>query len=258
MIADVKWAVRHSDLVVEVVDSREPDLTRSKYFEGLARKLGKKLMIVINKGDLVPIDVLKGWKAFLEREEGIPTVYIAATKHLGTKELRDRMKEVLRGSGVVAFIGYPKTGKSSIINALKGRHSASTSSHPFSHGYTRGVSLFRIDNKLVAWDTPGVIPPDGNPLEKAIRGANPDLMEDPVKIAIALAERVTKYNPKAIKEAYGIDYTDFLDFLQKLAVKRGWFYKRDREPNIDEAAKAFIRDYHDGKIIYYVPPPRLE
>ncbi len=258
MLSDVKWAIRHSDLVVEVVDSREPDLTRSKYFENLVRKLNKKLMIVINKGDLVPLEVLKSWKRYLEDKEGIPTVYIAATKHLGTKELRDRMKELLRGSGVVAFIGYPKTGKSSIINALKGRHSASTSSHPFAHGYTRGVSFFRIDNKLMAWDTPGVIPPDGNELERAIRGANPDLMEDPVKVAVKLAERVTKYNPNAIREAYGIEYKDFLDFLEKLAIKRGWFYKSDREPNIDEAAKAFIRDYHDGKIIYYVPPPLLE
>ncbi len=257
MLRDLIRAIRKSDLVVEVLDSREPDLTRSKYIERKAREMGKKLMIVINKGDLVPIEVLKGWKRYFEEVEGIPTVYIAATLHKGTKELRDRMKEVLRGGGVVSFMGYPKTGKSSIINALKGRHSASTSAHPFAHGYTRAVQLFRIDSKLLAWDTPGVIPPDGNELERVIRGSNVDELEDPVRVAVKLIQRVEGFNPNAFREAYGVEYSDPYDLLSKIALKRGWIYKSDREPNIDEAAKALIRDYHDGKIKYYVPPPEL-
>ncbi|MCQ4342953.1 MAG: GTPase [Sulfolobaceae archaeon] len=257
MLGDVFRAIARADLVVEVLDSREPDLTRSRYVEGKVVKMGKKLLIAINKGDLVPLDVLKGWKNYFESFEGIPAVYLAANQHAGTKVLRDRMKEILMGSGIVCFVGYPKTGKSSIINALKGRHSASTSSYPFSYGYTRGVQLFRIDNKLMALDTPGVIPPDGSELEKAIRGANVDELENPVKVAIELIKRVETFNPSAFKEAYGLNYSNPFELLEKLALKRGWVYKSDKEPNVDEAAKALIRNYHDGKIRYYVPPPKV-
>jgi len=96
MLGDVFRAIARADLVVEVLDSREPDLTRSRYVEEKVVKMGKKLLIAINKGDLVPLDVLKGWKNYFESFEGIPAVYLAANQHAGTKVLRDRMKEYQR------------------------------------------------------------------------------------------------------------------------------------------------------------------
>ncbi|BFH74474.1 50S ribosome-binding GTPase [Sulfurisphaera javensis] len=254
MIREVLRFIIKSNLVIEVIDAREPDLTRSKMIEKFALNRNKKVLIVLNKADLVPRDILEGWKKIFERE-GFPTVYISATMHLGTKILRDKIKEVLRGNeGTVIFVGYPKTGKSSIINALKGSHSASTSKIPMAHGYTKAIQKFKIDSKIYAWDSPGIIPPDGNELEKVIRGVNVDKLEDSVKAAIMLFERIRKYNPNAISETYGIEFNTPYEFFEKLALRRGWIYKSTKEPNIDEAAKAFIRDYHKGKIIYYVPP----
>jgi len=57
MLGDVFRAIARADLVVEVLDSREPDLTRSRYVEEKVVKMGKKLLIAINKGDLVPLEV---------------------------------------------------------------------------------------------------------------------------------------------------------------------------------------------------------
>ena len=254
MISQILSLIRKSDIMIEVIDSREPDLTRSKKLEEYAMQHGRKVLIVINKADLVPKEILEGWKRKFEYE-GREAIYISATKHLGTKILRDKIKEMLKGKeGVVVFVGYPKTGKSSIINALKGKHSASTSKIPMSYGYTRAVQKFKIDSKIYAWDSPGIIPPDGNELEKVIRGINVDKLEDPVRAATLLLERVIKYNPNAINEAYNITFNSPEEFFEKLALKRGWILKSTKEPNIEEAAKAFIRDYHKGKIIYYVPP----
>ena len=259
MIGNVISLINKSDVVVEVVDSREPDLTRSKRIENITLKKGKKLLIVLNKGDLIPREVLQKWKEYIEEKDKIPTVYISATSHLGTKVLRDKIKELLgkKEKGIAVLVGYPKTGKSSIINALKGRHSATTSKFPMSYGYTRSVQLFRVDSRLYIWDTPGIIPPDGNEFERVIRGISVDKLEDPVKAAKLLFDRVQGFNPNAIRDAYKIEFSDFYDFLNKLALKRGWIYKTTKEPNIDEAAKAFIRDYHDGKIIYYSYPPEV-
>ncbi|AAY80876.1 GTPase [Sulfolobus acidocaldarius] len=257
MIKQILAYIRKSDLVVEVLDAREPDLTRSKRLENYVMENQKKLLIVLNKGDLIPVEVLEKWKKFIEENEGIPTIYISATRHLGTKVLREKIKELIEGEGKIIFIGYPKTGKSSIINALKGRHSATTSKHPMSYGYTRSIQLFRIDNRIFAWDTPGIIPPDGNELERIIRGANVDKLEDPVRGAKLLIERIEGIDKSVLRNTYKIDYSNYLDFLEKLALKRGWILKTSHEPNIDEAAKAFIRDYHEGKIIYYLLPENV-
>ncbi|BFI73996.1 GTPase [Sulfurisphaera ohwakuensis] len=254
MIREVLRFINKSDLVIEVIDAREPDLTRSKKLEEYALNREKKILIVLNKADLIPREILEGWKKIFENE-GKNAIYISATMHLGTKILRDKIKELLRGKeGTVIFVGYPKTGKSSIINALKGKHSASTSKIPMAYGYTKTIQKFKIDSKIYAWDSPGIIPPDGNELEKVIRGISVEKLEDPVKAGEMLLLRIIKYNPNAIKETYNITFNSPYEFFEKLALKRGWLYKSTKEPNIEEAAKAFIRDYHKGKIIYYVPP----
>jgi len=254
MINQILSLIRKSDIMIEVIDSREPDLTRSKKLEEYAMKHGKQVLMVLNKADLIPREILAEWKKVFE-SEGRETIYISATKHLGTKILRDKIKEMLRGNeGVVIFVGYPKTGKSSIINALKGSHSATTSKIPMGYGYTKTIQKFKIDSKIYAWDSPGIIPPDGNELERIIRGTNVDKLDDPLRAGELLLERIIKYNPNAISEVYNITFTSPSDFFEKLALKRGWILKSTKEPNVEEAAKAFIRDYHKGKIIYYVPP----
>lgn len=79
---------------------------------------------------------------------------------------------------IVAVIGYPKTGKSTIINALKDGGSASTSSIPRSPGYTKSFSMYCISENLRLIDTPGTIPIEGDELKKTIRGYLPEKLRD--------------------------------------------------------------------------------
>ncbi|RLF04457.1 MAG: GTP-binding protein [Thermoprotei archaeon] len=255
-----KWSqlariINRADVVLEVVDARNPMATRSSRLEQMVKKKGKQLLIVLNKGDLVPIEILKAWTRYF-KSQGIPAVYMAASKHMGTRELRKAITSLINKRPIiVAVIGYPKTGKSTIINALKGRSSASTSSIPGSPGYTKSFSMYRISENLRLIDTPGTIPIEGDELEKAIRGCPPEKLEDPVKLAAMLIERALQANPNAIEETYGIPDKDPYTILQKIALKRGWIYKTTKEPIIDEAAKAVIRDYHEGKLNFYITPP---
>ncbi|AWR97597.1 GTPase RsgA [Acidianus sulfidivorans JP7] len=255
MLTDVLKVIKKSDVVLEVLDSREPDLTRSPKIENYVKKLNKGLILVLNKGDLVPRDVVEKWTKYFIKQD-LTTVYISATNHMGTRILRHYIREKLKGNeGVVCFVGYPKTGKSSIINALKGKHSATTSAHPMSYGYTKTIQKFRIDTKIYAWDTPGVIPPDGSELERIIRGYPVEKLDDPVRAALILISRIIQFDKNSLISAYKTDFTDGIDLLKKIAIKRGWFYKKDKEPLIEEAARQLIRDYHDGKITYFTLPP---
>lgn len=127
---ELRNIVKKADIVLEVVDARIPEITRSRRLESLAEREGKEILLVINKADLVPKEVVEKWKKTFEKQ-GYPTVYISAKKRLGTRILRVKIKELVERKHIVAtVVGYPKVGKSSIINVLKGKHSASTSPIP--------------------------------------------------------------------------------------------------------------------------------
>lgn len=246
--------MRRADVIVEVIDVRTPLTTRSRRLERLSETLGKPVILALNKADLVPREVAEEWTKIF-RSEGYDAVYLAAREHKGTRILRGKINKAIKvRPAVAAVVGYPKTGKSSVINALRGRSGASTSPIPGSPGYTKRAGIYRAPGNIYFLDTPGVIPPDGTPLEKALRGAPPEKLKDPVKPAVELIRMIRKYQPWALRDAYGFDVEDPYDFLAELASKRGWFYKSDKEPLIEQAAIAVITDYHKGKIRFYIPP----
>ncbi len=248
----VRRVLEDSDLVIEVADAREPIETRNKRVEELAAKLGKPLILVLNKCDLVPMEVLERWKEFLERE--VPTVFISAKFRLGTRKLIIYIKRYAPRLPVrVAVVGYPNVGKSTIINYLKGKHVASTSPVP---GWTKGEQLVRAKSWLYVVDTPGVIPIEEVKDEALliVKGAvDPARLQEPVYPAVRLIERILRYNPSAFLERYGIEEKEPLRVLEEIARKRGLLLKGGKL-NIEAAARAVIVDWIEGKLTYYRLP----
>ncbi len=246
------------DVALELVDIRDPISTRSRRLEKLAERSGVPLIIVLNKADLVPLSVSKEWKRYFE-DEGYPAVFISAQKRMGTLVLRRVLKRVVKNKSplTAGIFGIPKVGKSTLINTLKGRHSASTSPYPGSPGYTKRARTFRIGEGVYLIDTPGLVPPEGGGIESKIREKPVDSLENPVAIAVELIRKILKYSPNAFKEAYGISSTNPDTILRELALMRGWVYRKDKEPIIQESAKAIIRDYLNGRIPFYITPQQL-
>jgi len=254
----IRELVLTSDIVLEVVDIRDPINTRSTKLEGIVSELNKSLIVVINKSDLVPRNVAESWKKYFN-ELGLNAVYISARDRLGTRVLRSEINKLKLSKKplVIAVVGYPKVGKSTLINTLKGRHSASTSTTPGSPGYTKKSRLYRISGGIYLIDTPGLVPPEGDDVELVIRAKPLDEIENVVNVATRLISKILKYNKTAFKDAYDITDVDPYKILEVLALKRGWISKRDREPLIHEAAKTVVRDYLDGKIVFYYTPDMI-
>ncbi|MDK2372369.1 MAG: 50S ribosome-binding GTPase [Candidatus Korarchaeota archaeon] len=253
---EIAKAMDRVNVVLEVVDSRDPWTTRSRKLEEMAKRRGRKILVAINKSDLVPREILDQWVGIFE-EDGLKATYLSARERLGTMRLRRFIKrEAPELPAKVLIAGFPKVGKSSIINVLKGRSSASTSPVPGNPGYTRHFQLYRIDRNLYILDSPGILPVEGGPLEMAIRGYPPEELKNPVEVAVSLLERALRSNPGIVKRIYGIEGTDPIEILERLAEKRGWRFK-DGEPNVEEAARQVIRDYHRYKLIFYVTPKDL-
>ncbi|ABL88222.1 small GTP-binding protein [Pyrobaculum islandicum DSM 4184] len=249
----VRRVIEDGDVVLEVVDARDPGATRVEDVEKLADKLGKRLLIVLNKADLVERDVLEKWRSYF-KSLGRAVVYISAKYRLGTRKLIVAIRSLApRIPVTVVVVGYPNVGKSTIINYLKGRYVAPTSPKP---GWTRGEQLVRAKSWLLVLDTPGVVKTmsTGDLALDVIKGlVDPGAIDDPVPYAYALLRRVLSYNPKALVEAYGID-CDLENALEEIGRVKKRLLKGGKV-NIDEAARIVLKDWIVGKLRYSTMPP---
>jgi len=60
-IKELKKVVEAADVIIEVLDARDPEGCRSSDLESQVLKQGKKLMLIVNKMDLVPPMNAKAW-----------------------------------------------------------------------------------------------------------------------------------------------------------------------------------------------------
>lgn len=242
--------IKEAEIVLEVLDPRDPQAFRIPSVEKRLVDMGKKVILVINKSDLVPRSVLEKWRKFLSRE--YPTIYVSARNRLGTGNLRRLiLKLAPKNADIikVAVIGYPNVGKSSIINVLKGSHSAPTGAKP---GVTRHVQILRR-GRLKILDTPGVFPIEDE-TSLVYKGAlRIDKLSDPIKHCVELIEYLLKIDKNVLVRTYNIDEKDPLSILRELAIIRNKL-KKGGEPDIEAAARIILKDWQDGKIVIWREP----
>ncbi|MFW9994617.1 MAG: GTPase [Candidatus Odinarchaeota archaeon] len=245
-----------TDITVEVLDARFPDLSRCRNIEKFVRSKNKPLLFCMNKCDLVPQEILEQWKKILSSEA--ITVYVSTREHLGTSMIRKelfRAAKKKKGSPIRScLIGLPNTGKSSLINVLAGRHSARVSPRP---GYTRSLQYVRISPQLLMVDTPGISPVDSYSVEeKMFLGAiSADKEPDIDIIAGYFIQRIYENSPESIKEYLDFepDISDPEEVLGQLALKRGKLLSGGI-PDIQTVSKILIKDFQQGKIPYCESP----
>lgn len=239
----VKKIITESDIILEVLDARFPKETQNKEIENYIKSQGKKIIYVLNKSDLV--ESMK--KSFL-----FPSIYISSKKRNGGRMLRDRIKieakKIKKEQVIVGVIGYPNTGKSSLINLLIGKSSARISSEA---GFTKGVQKLRLSPKIILLDSPGVIPNEEySTTEKSskkhaeIGVKTYDKIKEP---EIIVAELMKKY-PKIIENFYNINANGDSEILLEEIGKRKRFFKKGGEINSDTAARFVLKDWQMGNI----------
>ena len=184
-----KSVLSTSDILLYVLDARDPDGTRSREIERAitaADAGSKRLILILNKIDLIPPSVLKAWLIYLRRY--FPTLPLRANTSApnartfdhkaltvkGTSETLLRAlksyasSQKLKRSTTVGIVGYPNVGKSSVINALTSRLSRSSSSSSTAcpvgaeAGVTTALREVKLDNKLKMLDSPGIVFPSSS------------------------------------------------------------------------------------------------
>lgn len=115
-----------SDVVIQVLDARDPMGTRSKHIEDYIKreKAHKHVIFVLNKCDLVPTWSTAGWVATLSKEYPTLAFHASVNNSFGKGALIQLLRQFGRLHSdkkqiSIGFIGYPNVGKSSVINTLR-------------------------------------------------------------------------------------------------------------------------------------------
>ena len=133
----VNKVIKDSDILLLVLDARMPELTRNREIESKIKENKKKIIYVLNKADLIEKSHAEKIKKTLN-----PCVFVSSKEKLGGTMLFKKIFELSHGEGCsVGVLGYPNVGKSSVINLIKGRKSASTSSYS---GHTKGIQFVKF------------------------------------------------------------------------------------------------------------------
>lgn len=263
-----------SDIIVEVIDARDPMGTRCIPLEKELKKnrSNKHLILLMNKCDMVPSWVAKKWVATLSKEYPTLAFHASVTNPFGKNSLIQLLRQFAslmrdRKHVSVGFVGFPNVGKSSVVNALKGTNACKAAPVP---GETKVWQYVALTKRIYLIDCPGIVPDHGNweitidaEADKVLKGVvRPEKLSSPSLYIPALLSRIVntdkllkKYSidPKTVEENPEI-LKDATTFLSTLAVKMGKLLK-GAEPDIETVARVVIQDWQKGRLPYFVPPP---
>lgn len=155
----------------------------------------------------------------------------------------------------VGMVGYPNTGKSSIINTLRAKKVCNVAPIP---GETKVWQYVTLTKRIFLIDCPGIVPPSSKDTEADLlfRGvARVENVSNPEQFIPILLDRCqTKY----LERTYGLrGWKNAEEFLEMLARKQGKLLKGGK-PDESTVAKSVLNDFNRGKIPWFVPPPDNE
>lgn len=292
----VKSVIEKSDIILEVLDARDPLSCRAHAVEALAlaQNPPKRVILVLNKIDLVPAEVVRQWLTYLRRE--FPTIAFKASTQQQRSNLNapggagvnkaTKSGEVVTGSGAagvdtliqliknysrnngiktavtVGVLGYPNVGKSSLINSLKRSKAVGVSSHP---GFTKTTQEIAIDSKVTLLDCPGVIFDDDSRSSDDAGDSNDHgaglllrncISVDQIEDPEGAVEGIfNRCAPEKLMAIYSIaSFSNATEFLNLVAMKKGKL-GRGGVPDRSATARAVLHDWNSGKIPFFVLPP---
>uniref|UniRef100_A0A672KFM6 Nucleolar GTP-binding protein 2 n=1 Tax=Sinocyclocheilus grahami TaxID=75366 RepID=A0A672KFM6_SINGR len=241
-----------SDVIIQVLDARDPMGTRSQSIESYLKKEKpwKHLIFVLNKCDLIPTWVTKRWVAVLSQEHPTLAFHASLTNSFGKGSLIQLLRQFGKQISV-GFIGYPNVGKSSVINTLRSKKVCNVA--PLA-GETKVWQYITLMRRIFLIDCPGVVyPSDDSETDIVLKGVvQVEKIRNPEDHIGAVLERA---KAEYIQKTYRIpSWSSAEDFLEKLAFRTGKLLKGG-EPDLSTVSKMVLNDWQRGRIPFFVKPP---
>ena len=261
------------DVVVEILDARIPISSRNPDIEQITREKDK--LIVLNKCDLADEKQNNNWVAKFKKD-GIEAVLVNSNNGDGINTAIKKIEEIYKsrqekyankgriGKSIrVMIVGIPNVGKSSFINRLTKKNSATVGNKP---GVTRQKQWIRINQNIELMDTPGVLWPKFESEEVALNLAYTGTIKDDVlqtiEVGFSLLKKLIIDYPDNLVERYKLEKQEIeamlgqteleenekiLEIMHIIGRKRGAIISGG---NVDEekTAKIILEDFRSGKL----------
>ena len=242
----LKKIIEISDIILEVIDARFGKEMQNKEISKIIQEKNKKIIYVLNKSDLT-----------LKRDKKLrPSVFVSCKNKTGISGLRDKIKieaEKIKKEGAynrvqVGVVGYPNSGKSSLINLLIGKNSAKIGSEA---GFTKGIQKLKLTKGIILLDSPGVIPlehystTNQDKITQFIKFGGKSYNQ--IKEPEIVLNNIIKDNKKAFEKFYKIKFEDAEELINKIGIKKG-FLKKGGEIDSDRTARSILKNWQLGVI----------
>ncbi|KAL3902177.1 MAG: hypothetical protein SGCHY_000028 [Lobulomycetales sp.] len=284
---EFRKVIDQADVLLWVLDARDPLGCRSRHVERMIMNSGtnKRIVLVLNKIDLVPREAVDAWLKSLKNE--FPAIafkastkqsasgsssrganekmslelatpgMLASSECLGADPLIKLLKNYCRNGGIktsirVGVIGFPNVGKSSVINSLKRARVCNVGSTP---GQTKHAQEIHLDRLIRLIDSPGIVfsAAASSASSTVLRNiVKVELLTDPVAPVQAIIDRCKR---EQLMHVYAIPYFDTCEMFLVLVARKKGRIGRGGVPDIESAARCVLQDWNCGRIPYYCMPP---
>lgn len=246
-------ALPKNDVVIEVLDARVPYSSCNPLVETLRREAQRPALKILNKSDLADPARTQEWLRFYNAQPKTRALAISCKKPRDAKRIPEEALKLVPGRATplkplrMMILGIPNVGKSTLMNALIGRHIAKVGDEP---AITKNHQVHELGNFMWLTDTPGMLWPgieQRAALKLAISHSIGRNAYEEAVVADELATYLLANYPEPLRQRFGEIplAAEAHGVISWIARKRGLIVKGGA-PDLEKAALVLLHEFRSG------------
>lgn len=248
-------ALRKNDVVIEVLDARVPYSSCNPLVETLRRDAQRPALKILNKSDLADPVRTQQWLQFYNNQPGVRALAISCKKPHDAKRIPGEALKLAPARASASkplrmmILGIPNVGKSTLMNALLGRHIAKVGDEP---AVTKKPQVHELGNFMWLTDTAGMLWPaieQVAALKLAISHSIGRNAYEEIVAASELAAYLLANYPELLQKRFGElpPAADAHAVISAIARKRGFLVKGG-DLDLEKSALILLHEFRNGTL----------